>query len=293
MFQMKLSYFTLDETFPFFIQYGMHKENLFLHSHEDFSELVIVLSGTATHLVNDEEFYITKGDVFIIGADTVHGYQDTHDFHICNIMFQNDFFFENEYDIKKTPGFQGLFIIEPILSQKRHFHNMLKLDLYDFETVKKMIDRMIEEYYVKQAGYKTLLTGCFYELSVMLSRLYTKSGEHSENDVIGMAKSIAYLESHYMEELTLKEIAKIAGFSPRHFSRRFYEIKQTTPVHYIQLMRTQQAAFYLKSTDLPVSIIAAKCGFSDSNYFSRLFKKHYKVSPSEFRKKNSQHIILT
>lgn len=59
---------------------------------------------------------------------------------------------------------------------------MLKLDLYEFETVKKMIDNMIEEYYGQKAGYKTLVTGCFYELTVMLSRLYTKSSEHSAND---------------------------------------------------------------------------------------------------------------
>ena len=47
-----LNWFTQDETFPFFIQYGTHDEDLCLHTHADFSELVIVLSGTATHVVD-------------------------------------------------------------------------------------------------------------------------------------------------------------------------------------------------------------------------------------------------
>lgn len=284
MFQMKLNFFTTDETFPFFIQYGFHEENLYLHNHENFLELIIVLTGNAIHIVNNEEFYISKGDVFIIAADTFHGYRNTKDFQICNLMFRSDFFFDGDCDIKKTHGFQGLFVIEPILSKKRSFQNRLKLDLNAYETVRKIIDMMIEEYTKQNVGFKTLLTGSFYVLAVMLSRLYSKSTKPIDHDVIGMAKSIAYIENHYMEELTLNELAKIAGFSPRHFSRRFYEIKQTTPIHYIQAIRLERASYYLKNTDLSISTIAAQCGFSDSNYFSRLFKKHYGISPTKFHK---------
>ena len=50
---MHLHYFTTQKDFPFFIQYGHHDENMFLHSHADFSELVFVLGGYATHIVNE------------------------------------------------------------------------------------------------------------------------------------------------------------------------------------------------------------------------------------------------
>lgn len=70
-----LNWFTQDETFPFFIQYGTHDEDLCLHTHADFSELVIVLSGTATHVVDGEEYPIRKGDVFVISNNTAHGYK--------------------------------------------------------------------------------------------------------------------------------------------------------------------------------------------------------------------------
>lgn len=286
MFQMKMNFFTDDEEFPFFIQHGEHKTNLFLHGHENYYELVIVLKGDAIHLVNDEQFYISKGDVFVIGGDTLHGYHKPHDFEICNVMFQPDFFFTEKKDLKEMVGFQELFVIEPILAKQNHFSNRLKLDVYHFEMVQKLIDFMVWEYLQKGEGYKSLITGCFYGLCVQLCRLYSEMGEAEDgkNDVLGMAKSISYIESHYTESLTVEHLATIAGFSTRHYSRRFFEIKETTPVQYLQSVRLEKACYYLSSTDLPIAWIANQCGFSDSNYFSRVFKKWYGVSPSKWRK---------
>lgn len=285
MYQMKLEYFTKDQAFPFYIQYGYHKDDMYLHVHEGFSELVIVLGGSAKHIVNKEEFYISKGDVFIIGSDTFHGYENTNDFHICNIMFHHDYFFRNDFDLKELSGFQGLFVIEPIMSQVKSFHNMLKLNQKDFDTVTKIVDNMLTEYKEKKPGYKMDVTGKFYNLAVLLSRIYSLTGEYSENDVFGMAKSIAYIEKHYKESLTVSELSEIAGFSTRHFTRRFWEITQTTPVQYMNEIRLKKAVAYLELTKLPVTEIATQCGFTDSNYFSRQFKKNYGISPSEYRKR--------
>ena len=56
MFRMPLEAFTQDEDFPFFIQYGEHDEPLFLHAHDSYVELVIVLSGSAVHIVDGEKY---------------------------------------------------------------------------------------------------------------------------------------------------------------------------------------------------------------------------------------------
>ncbi|WP_054743289.1 AraC family transcriptional regulator [Cellulosilyticum ruminicola] len=291
MFQMQLNFFTKDTSFPFMIQYGFHEENLYLHSHGDFLEITFVLNGSATHIVNEESFYISKGDVFIIGSDTYHGYKNPKDFKICNLMFQPDFFFKSDYDIKKAPGYQGLFIIEPILFQKGGFQSHFKLSPTDYETVHRMITLMIAEYEAQNIGFKTLVTGYFYSLTVLLSRLYTTTNSVKSTDVMSMARAIAYMESSYTEDIHLEALAKLAGFSTRHFSRRFYEIKSTTPMHYIQMLRLEKAANYLKTSDLSISDIALTCGFSDSNYFSRLFKKHYGLSPSHFYQMHHSHLL--
>ena len=61
MRSVHLGWFTTDEQFKFFIQYGGHEEDMYVHHHVDFSELVIVLHGNATHIVNTEESFIKKG----------------------------------------------------------------------------------------------------------------------------------------------------------------------------------------------------------------------------------------
>lgn len=102
--EMYLQYFTAQKDFPFYIQYGHHDENMFLHNHADFSELVFVLGGHATHIVNDEEYPIQKGDVFVINENTSHAYKDPRHFRICNIMFQPDYFLKTLVISNRCPA---------------------------------------------------------------------------------------------------------------------------------------------------------------------------------------------
>lgn len=104
---------------------GSVRIDLCLHTHADFSELVIVLSGTATHVVDGEEYPIRKGDVFVISNNTAHGYKHPKNFHICNIMFHLSYFLDYQSDIKTTAGFHALFVIEPTLTKTQGFKRQL------------------------------------------------------------------------------------------------------------------------------------------------------------------------
>jgi YesN/AraC family two-component response regulator len=57
-----------------------------------------------------------------------------------------------------------------------------------------------------------------------------------------------------------------------------------TMTEYIALMRCKKAARLLKKTDLPVQEISSYVGYSDNNYFVKVFKKIYDLTPSEYRK---------
>ena len=104
MIRLPLWIFTKSEDFPFFIQYGYHDSECYLHGHEDFSELVIVLEGSAEHTVGTEHYPISKGDVFVINQDTEHGFTGVSDFRICNIMFRPEVLFEHIYNITVFPA---------------------------------------------------------------------------------------------------------------------------------------------------------------------------------------------
>lgn len=280
---MKLSFFTNDESFPLFIQYGYHNENLFIHTHQDFSELVIVMNGSANHIVDDEKFHIKKGDVFVISNDTAHGYEDTEDFVICNIMYRSENLLSTDYDIKKNAGFHALFVLEPYFTKERNFKSRLILKPKDFEKIHTLIDIMLSEHQTKTDGWHTFLQANFMTLVVMLSRLYSFGDSSEKMDIINIAKSVSYIESHYTEDISIDELAEISHYSPRHFTRIFTETYHTTPLNYILSLRINRAYSLLKENRLPISDIALQCGFGDNNYFSRIFKKRTGLTPKQFR----------
>jgi AraC-like DNA-binding protein len=284
MIQMKLNYFTNDDSFPFFIQYGSHEEDLFIHTHEDFSELVIVLEGHAAHIVDEEEFQIQKGDVFVIGNNTSHGYRNTENFHICNIMYRLNYLFPGDYDITRSAGFHALFLLEPYFSKEYRFVSRLKLDQVYFDKIYIMIDRMVEEYNDKLEGWHTSLQSTFMAIVVLLSRIYNLNANVKKTDIMNIAKAVSYIENHFIEDISIQLLAELAHYSKRHFIRIFSDTYQTTPVNYIITLKIRYACNLLKEGNLPISSIALRCGFNDSNYFCRVFKKHMNITPTQYRR---------
>lgn len=284
MSNVYLKWFTADEQFPFFIQYGGHEEDTSLHRHIDFSELVIVLNGNATHIVNDDASFIKKGNVFVINGETPHAYKDPHDLKICNIMFKPGLLRSAGPDLRASNGFQALFILEPFYRSINPYKSKLNIPIPSLECVSSLIAAMIDEYHSKLPGYQTMLASRFMELVVCLSRLYDHQEKDIDSSLMHLANAISYIEDHYLEPITMEEIAVTSDISVRHLNRIFRAYYQTTPIAYLQRLRLERACALLKQTSLSVTEISYECGFNDSNYLARQFRKTYGMTPKAFRK---------
>jgi len=99
-----------------------------------------------------------------------------------------------------------------------------------------------------------------------------------------------YIEKNLSKSLTLEELSDVASFSKFHFSRIFWAMTGETPFQFLMRIRMEKAATYLvMNPKYPISQIAFLCGYSDLSVFSRNFKTHFKIPPSEWRnRKNSQ-----
>ncbi|MEL7604170.1 MAG: GyrI-like domain-containing protein [Bacillota bacterium] len=96
-----------------------------------------------------------------------------------------------------------------------------------------------------------------------------------------------YIDRNCSRELTLKELASVAGFSEYHFHRIFAAMTGETLFNFITRLRVERAATLLcAQPHLSVTRIAADCGFSSHAVFCRLFKKRFGLSPSAFRNRN-------
>ena len=95
---------------------------------------------------------------------------------------------------------------------------------------------------------------------------------------------ISYINENYNKTISLDTLAKISGYSKSRFSHIFSEYMNTTPIRYQNEIRLRNASEMLTSTHLSVSDIAISCGFSDPLYFSRVFRKKYNITPTDYRK---------
>lgn len=89
---------------------------------------------------------------------------------------------------------------------------------------------------------------------------------------------------HLSETLTVDDMAEASGYSRYHFSRLFTEYQGISPAAFLKDMRLKEAARLLKTENLCVKEIAAKCGFEDCSYFCWAFRKTFGMSPEVFRK---------
>jgi AraC-like DNA-binding protein len=96
--------------------------------------------------------------------------------------------------------------------------------------------------------------------------------------------TISYIEQHLCENLTLDDIAKVAGFSKYHFLRVFKRETGAGLWEHIQSRRLSFAAKLLMSSDTDIMEIALNCQFQSQEAFTRAFKKVYALPPGKYRK---------
>jgi AraC-like DNA-binding protein len=93
-----------------------------------------------------------------------------------------------------------------------------------------------------------------------------------------------YIETHYLESLTLGSLADHARLSRQHFCEGFRKYFGVTPIDYVIRLRVRHAVELLSNIDLNITEISARCGFKDVYYFSRVFKNRMGLSPSVYRR---------
>ncbi|MFS0838000.1 helix-turn-helix domain-containing protein [Paenibacillus sp. 1P03SA] len=92
-----------------------------------------------------------------------------------------------------------------------------------------------------------------------------------------------YIDTHLAEEITLDEVAEMAGFTPTYFSSMFKKMTNETFVKYRIKKRMEKAQQLLAIPHIRIVDVAAKVGYEDYPHFTKMFKKTTGFSPSEYR----------
>ena len=117
-------------------------------------------------------------------------------------------------------------------------------------------------------------------LDAALTRRRALSGEAQRL----VRQAMAYLQEHYAEPISRQDIADHVGLSDDYLTSCFHKELGLTPVVYLNRYRVQQARQLLKHTHKSITEIALDVGFSNSSYFSRIFRRETGRSPEAYRR---------
>lgn len=164
------------------------------------------------------------------------------------------------------------------------------LNLYDrpvvtFRNASKIeqtFEKLIREFHTKRPFYELSCNGIFLNLLSEIARSASKlsTTSYTQNMIYDIC-----LEMHksYSENLNISHYAQMLNLSIGRFTHIFTQAMGISPKQYLLRIRFDHAIELLTNTDLSISQIAELVGIPDSNYFSRLFKKHLGHSPSFYR----------
>jgi AraC-like DNA-binding protein len=257
--------------------------DLDMHRHE-FTEVVVVLDGVGDHLFDAQVYPICAGDVFAVDRSHAHGYRNTRGLRIANVLFDEAFLARRAPWVDRMAGYQALVHLEPTLRKEQEFGGKLRLAPEAMARAGDQVRRMLTELRDRPEGYRAMVFALFTELLVDLARWFARSEARQTRDVADVGRVISWLENHYDEAVGLADLEKLVGRSTRTLLRRFNQATGLTPIQYLLRVRIARSCGLLAAASLPITEVAMRVGFDDSNYFARQFRQVMGMSPSEYRR---------
>ncbi len=95
---------------------------------------------------------------------------------------------------------------------------------------------------------------------------------------------LKYIDNNFMYDITLEQLADVAGYSKYHFSRIFKQYNSMSYLQYINARRTKAAELLLLDPSIPITEVAMRSGFKSLTTFNRIFKEIKHCTPTDFKK---------
>ena len=262
--------------------------------HLDFFSLYFVRQGRGTHVIDGAPYGVSRGDVYAMGLGMTHWFTDCDSLVTDTLHFAPDLFDPETLNaLAETPGFQSLFVEEPLRRADRHGpgRRWLHLTPDAYAPVAEMLKELHREWAAGTADGTLLTRGLFLRLLVHLARRYSQGGSGSVGGVGGgvgqeatVAAAVRLMDERFSEPLRVEQVAASVFLSPDRFTEVFARTMGRTPRDYIRHLRVECARRLLETTSLPVSEVGQQAGFGEAAYFTRVFRAATGRTPTEYRR---------
>jgi AraC-like DNA-binding protein/mannose-6-phosphate isomerase-like protein (cupin superfamily) len=274
-----------DMKFPISSFYAtLHDHNsLDIHWHNDL-ELIQVLSGTATYIINGYTYHIKAGDVVIINPTQVHQAFVTSDEAVHNKVIQLN------YNLLKTQMMDSVTenYILPLVRSKYIFSNVVESN-----SLKRMVNELYTVHQEKREFFEidskililNIISYLFKNDLFYHNKAYQRK-RLENHDYVRMAS--AYIQKNYKSNISLDDISSHCNVSKFHLCNIFKDNTNTTITHYIIGYRLSKAKELLTDTKKNINTISFDVGFNSPSYFIKTFKTAEGKTPSQYRKETQK-----
>ncbi len=276
----------------------LQKEKFYIMTHSDYTEvpmhdhsfleLSYILKGSIEHNLDGQITTLSEGDYLIVDYGSRHSYKslDGNPMENIDCLFLPDLL---------DPVLKGTKSLRMLLEHYLlHFNiqamvqNPARMVFHDHNgQIRKLLALIDEESKKKEAGYKALIRCYLIEILLLTMRRLDDARVAATGQDIGNL-IVAYVAEHYMEPLTLQELANRLNYSLPYISKRFKNDVGVSFVNYLQNYRVMQGCRLLSSSNKTVSEIAEMVGYHDVKFFAEIVKRITGLSPADFRRQRDR-----
>ena len=250
--------------------------NMDLHWHTQ-CEIIKILEGEFSLILNDEKILSKAGDILFIHDGVVHGGTPINCVYEC-IVFDMSLLLKKNITCTK--------LLSDIINHNKVIDTIISGHNKHIEICCNYLFEVINS---KEPGFELIVQGSLYNLLGMILRtgLYkTKSisTKRSSTSLQQLKTVLTLLEEKFSEPLTLEDLSKSVGMTPKYFCRFFHQMTNKTPIEYLNYYRVDVACELLLTKDVCITDVALDCGFNDVSYFIKTFKKYKGITPKQYIK---------
>ncbi|MHC5228110.1 AraC family transcriptional regulator [Enterococcus sp. LJL99] len=272
---MKYEMISLSKNYPFKL-FSFTSKNpdrmISTHWHES-AELLYCLKGNLEVRFPQSTYLLESGDVLFINSNIIHSSRSPLPNEVFVMQFPLDFLKE--------------------MTQSQYSHrflfNLSPLQVKNSKVV-LLLDQIFRDYQKNDLATNLLVKSRTLEFLSLLIREYSMPIATQKT-----IKSLKYLERlkqvndyvamNYDQPLKLEQVASTFNYDPAYFSRFFKKYMGIPFSEYVNTVRLERAYYQLRDTDMTILDIAMANGFFTVKSFYNVFKKHYTLSPQQYRQK--------
>ena len=267
-------------------EYGVGIRDM-LHFH-NYMEIGYCYHGDGELIIEDRTYHYSGKQFTIIPANIPHTTNSSPG-HICKweyLFVDIDRFVRTEMHLDALFEDRVLSVINRRGTMKSEQNHGI---------MARLILNIIREYRDKTIYYEESVRGYLYALVVEMMRLAEERDRsmhtHRVNEYIRDA--LEYVNTHYMEQVRVEDIAEASGLSESHFRRVFEDAMHMKPLDYVNLVRVDKACGLMARQNISMEEVSFRVGYQTQSTFNRNFKRLTGYSPNQWKhKENYQEGIL-